>query len=83
MGTNVKALLAIAIGKLLVGCITKMVNEIQEPKPSNKNTPAIDPATNLTDNKATEQWDKKRKDLRKFTILVFHAIISFAAGFLT
>ncbi len=54
MGTNVKALLAIAIGKLLVGCITKMVNEIQEPKPSNKNTPAIDPATNLTDNKATE-----------------------------
>ena len=54
MGINVKAMLAIAIGKLLVGCITKMVNEIRDSKASDKSTPAIDPATDLTINKASE-----------------------------
>ena len=54
MGTNVKAMLAIAIGKILVGCITKMVNEIQDTKASDKNTSAIDPATDMTINKASE-----------------------------
>ena len=54
MGTNVKAILAIAIGKILVGCITKMVNEIQDSKASGKSTAAIDPATDMTINKASE-----------------------------
>ena len=54
MGTNVKAILAIAIGKILVGCITKMVNEIQDTKASANNTPKIDPATDMTINKASE-----------------------------
>jgi hypothetical protein len=54
MGTNVKTMLAIAIGKLLVGCITKIINEIQESKPSSKNTPIIDPATDMIINKASE-----------------------------
>ena len=54
MGTNVKAILAIAIGKILVGCITKMVNEIQNSKASGKSTTAIDPATDMTINKASE-----------------------------
>lgn len=54
MGSNVKAMLAIAIGKLLVGCITKMVNEIQDSKTSGKSTAAIDPATDMTINNASE-----------------------------
>ena len=51
---KVKAMLAIAIGEILVGCITKMVKEIQEPKQINDKSPKIDHATDMTINKASE-----------------------------
>ncbi len=47
-------MLAIAIGEILVGCITKIGKEIQAPKPSSENPPKIDPATDMTINKISK-----------------------------
>ena len=52
---KVKAMLGIAIGEILVGCIKKMVEEIQKPKQTHDKTPEIDPETDMTINLNSEE----------------------------
>ena len=54
MGIKVKAMIAIAIGEILVGCVKKMVKEIQEPKQPKEEPEKIDPATDMTINRISE-----------------------------